>query len=66
MWEDAIRDYSKGIELNPNNFNFYNNRGLAYGNLGQWDKAIMDLNKVIELDRKINLHIHIGMPHKIN
>ena len=27
----------------------YNNRGIAYGDLKQYDKAIADLTKVIEL-----------------
>lgn len=28
----------------------YNNRGIAYGNMGDYDKAIYDHNKAIELD----------------
>lgn len=28
----------------------YNNRGIAYGNIGDYDKAIADHNKAIELD----------------
>jgi tetratricopeptide (TPR) repeat protein len=29
---------------------FYNNRGIAYGEKGQYDQAILDLNKAIEIN----------------
>jgi serine/threonine protein kinase/tetratricopeptide (TPR) repeat protein len=48
----AIADYSKAIELKPNdhgNLAAWNNRGIAYYRLGQLDKAVVDYSKAIDL-----------------
>ena len=37
------------IVLNSNHSNAYNNRGLAYSNKGNFERAIQDYNKAIEL-----------------
>ena len=42
--------FSDAIELNPNDAETYNNRGVAYSNKGDYDRAIEDFNKVIELN----------------
>ena len=52
-YETAVRDISKAIELNPNLAEAYNNRGLAYNNLGKYNEAIIDLDKAIELNPKL-------------
>ena len=46
----AIERYSHAIELNPNHTHAYNNRGIAYGNTGDFDRAIEDFNTAIELN----------------
>ena len=46
----AIERYSYAIELNPNHTHAYNNRGIAYGNAGDFDRAIEDFNTAIELN----------------
>ena len=51
-YDGAIENYTKAIELNPNDAIAYNNRGNAYCNKGECDKAIADYNKAIELDPK--------------
>ena len=48
--ESQIDDYTKAIELEPNNGKAYNNRGASYYNLGEYEKAIDDYSKAIELD----------------
>ncbi len=48
-WEEAIAEYNKAIELDPNLAIVYNNRGAAYFETGQYDLAIADFNKAIEL-----------------
>jgi len=48
--DKAIEDYSKSIDMNPNNAEAYGNRGLAYYNKGQYDRAIEDYNKAIALN----------------
>ena len=47
----AIRDYTRAIELNPNNSDAYRFRGSRYAEKGSdyWDKALSDCNKAIEL-----------------
>ena len=47
--DQAIRDYSKAIELNLDYVDSYLARGVAYGKNGDFDLAIQDFNKVIKL-----------------
>ena len=42
--------YSKSIELDPEFADAYNNRGAAYGKLGNHNTAIRDFSKAIEID----------------
>ncbi len=49
-YDEAIAEYTKAIELDPNFAYAYNNRGVAYKNKGQYDLAIADYNRAIELD----------------
>ena len=46
----AIADWTKAIELAPEDAEVYYNRGTAYGDKGELDKAIQDYNKAIDLD----------------
>jgi len=48
--DEAIAEYTKAIELDPNYAHAYNNRGVAYKNKGQYELAIADYNRAIELD----------------
>jgi|TARA_B110000902_G_scaffold213257_1_gene244649 tetratricopeptide (TPR) repeat protein len=45
----AIADYTKAIELNPNNVSAYGNRGNSKINLKDYSGAMLDFNKCIEL-----------------
>ena len=47
--EEAIRDFSKVIELHSLATVAFNNRGYNYQQIGKNAKAIVDYNKVIEL-----------------
>lgn len=49
-FEKAISDYSKVVELDPQNAEAYNSRGVAYHCLGEEDRCIDDIKKAIELD----------------
>jgi tetratricopeptide (TPR) repeat protein len=49
-YADAIKAYSKVIELNPRDLTAYVNRGTAYAFLGNYQQAIQDYNKAIELN----------------
>jgi len=49
-YDEAIRDYTEAIRLNPQFANMYYNRGFAYYNKGEYDRAIADFNEAIRLN----------------
>jgi tetratricopeptide (TPR) repeat protein len=52
-WKDSITIWSDVIEKFPSKIpTAYYNRGLAYSNLGQWDKAIADYSNAIGINPK--------------
>jgi len=48
-YQVAIDYFSDGIELTPDNHLLYSNRAACYLKLGEWEKALQDSNKCIEL-----------------
>ncbi len=48
--EEAMKDYDKAIELNPQYAEAYNNRGIAKAELGRNEEAMKDYDKAIELN----------------
>ena len=46
----AIEHFSRAIELMPNLVEAHNERGLAYGEIGEYDRAIEDFNIAIRLE----------------
>ena len=48
--KEAIADYNKAIEINPDDADAYNNRGWVLYNLGKDKEAIADYNKAIEIN----------------
>jgi Flp pilus assembly protein TadD len=52
LYEKAIEDFSKAIELYPHNPEFYRSRGIAYELMGLYDKAQEDFKKATELEEK--------------
>ena len=48
-WEGAIADYTKAIELGPDDGGAYHQRGDAKRSKNDWDGAIADYTKAIEL-----------------
>ncbi len=47
-FDEAIADYNRSIELNPDIGGTYNRRGYAYRGKKNWEAAIKDLNRAIE------------------
>ena len=47
---NSMADYNKAIESDPANADAYYERGDAYDELGEYEKAIADYNKAIKLD----------------
>ena len=50
--EEAIKDYSKSIELDKSNSIYWDNRGTAKYNLKQYLEAIKDYDEAIRLSQK--------------
>jgi tetratricopeptide (TPR) repeat protein len=48
----AINRLRRVIELDPNMMRAYNNLGLCYDSLGQFDEAIQSFTRAIELNRR--------------
>jgi tetratricopeptide (TPR) repeat protein len=47
---EAVKSFSKAIELNPQDEKGYRFRGIAYRNLGNYQQALKDYSKAIELN----------------
>lgn len=59
-YDAAIESYTEAVKINPNYSPVYNNRGVAYGDKGDFKRAMADFRKSLELDpqnttAKINL-----------
>jgi tetratricopeptide (TPR) repeat protein len=50
QFDSAIADFTKAIELNPQDAIAYNNRGNSYARIEQFNLAIADFTKAIELN----------------
>ena len=48
-YQDAVKAYTRSIELNPDEAFTYANRAMAYLKLKNYGNVIMDANKAIEL-----------------
>ena len=53
LYDQAISDYSKAIEINPNYDLAYFNRGLCHFKKGHCDKAWDDIKKMEERGYKV-------------
>jgi len=49
-YEDAIEDYTRVIELQPDLLAAYNNRGIIYAAMLDYEKATADFDKVLDMD----------------
>ena len=43
-----MADFDKSIDLDPNYFHAYNNRGACFMKLGKYQEALKDFDKAIE------------------
>jgi tetratricopeptide (TPR) repeat protein len=51
-YKEAIVVYDEYLKLNPSHFKSIYNRGRAYEELGQFDKAFADYQTALDLDKK--------------
>jgi tetratricopeptide (TPR) repeat protein len=67
-YDEAIRDYGEAIRIDPELAAAYNNRSVAYDDLGQPQRAIADYGEAIRLDPNLaqaysnrgNLYLSLG------
>jgi len=52
-YEEAVKDYTKAIELKPDDADTYYGRGLTYNYLGNYYYSIQDWEKAIELNPRL-------------
>lgn len=50
VYDAAISDFNRVLELEPHNSVAYFNRGSTYDSMGAHDQAIADFAKALELD----------------
>lgn len=49
-YDQAIANYNKAIQINPNDAKVYVNRGVAYASRCNYDQAIADFDKALQID----------------
>jgi tetratricopeptide (TPR) repeat protein len=50
VWKDDLTLWSDVVSESPDKSRPVLNRGVAYGNLGQWDRSIADYSRAIEIN----------------
>lgn len=49
-FREALQHLTKATESNPNEYKYFNDRGVAFKRLGDLDKALEDYNKSLEIN----------------
>ena len=49
-YNQALKNFNKAIEIDPESVEAYNNRGLILGIMGDYTSALADFNRSIHLD----------------
>ncbi len=62
--EQAVEDYTRALELDPQYTRAYNNRGNARASLGEEEKALQDYDTALEMDPELSLaYFNRGLLH---
>lgn len=56
--QDALSDFNRVLDLQPNNARTFHLRGLAHEKAGDYKKAISDLDKAIEINPEYGAAYH--------
>ncbi|XP_046583161.1 E3 ubiquitin-protein ligase CHIP-like [Haliotis rubra] len=63
-YDDAISCYTKAINKNPGTATFFTNRALCYLKLRQWEFAVQDCQRALDLDRSlVKGHFFMGQAY---
>jgi tetratricopeptide (TPR) repeat protein len=52
LYNNAIKDFSRALDINPNYVDALINRGGAYAKLGRFNDALMDINQALKFEKK--------------
>ena len=52
FYNNAIEDFSRALEINPNYVDALINRGSAYAELGRFNDALMDFNRALKFEKR--------------
>lgn len=59
--KQAIKNYKKALEINPNDAGAYSNLGAVYAELGMFDQAIKELKEALEINpNHAGAHSNLG------
>jgi tetratricopeptide (TPR) repeat protein len=64
-YDDAIRTIERGVALTPNSWQAYFEMGKAYVGKGDFEKALAELNKSQELNKKDYAPLHLVRAHAL-
>jgi tetratricopeptide (TPR) repeat protein len=48
-YQEALKYFTEAINLEPSNHVLYSNRSATYASLSQWEEALEDASKTVEL-----------------
>src|SRR5947199_2583697 len=48
--EESVAHYDKGLEIEPDSWPSWNNRGTVLGRLWKWPEAVASFDRAIEID----------------
>ncbi len=52
LYNNAIKDFSRALAINPNYIDALINRGSAYSQLGRFNDALIDFNHALQFEKK--------------
>jgi tetratricopeptide (TPR) repeat protein len=52
LYNKALKDFSRALEINPNYVDGLINRGSAYAKLGRFNDALLDFNHALKFEKK--------------
>jgi len=65
--DKAIKEYKKGLEIQPKNINLINSLGVCYGVINEIKKARKEFEKAIAINpTEVMVIYNIGLIHRIN
>ena len=58
MFRETVKDFSKAIVSNPDNYESYQYRGIAFFIMNEYDKALADFKQAIAINPSDDLVLY--------